>query len=142
VQVIADGNVLADEVVTSGAVTFERASVSTYEVGLGFDVTIRTLPIEPRMAQGVRIGFKKRIVEVNALLFESQHLIINNVLVPIRTLDTPGTLDESTIDFTGTKVINGLLGFTRDAQITVSQNLPLKLTLLGLEFKLSVYGGS
>ena len=142
VQVIADGNVLADEVVTTGAVTFERASVSTYEVGLGFDVTIRTLPIEPRMAQGVRIGFKKRIVEVNALLFESQHLIINNVLVPIRTLDTPGTLDESTIDFTGTKVINGLLGFTRDAQITVSQNLPLKLTLLGLEFKLSVYGGS
>ena len=81
-------------------------------------------------------------MEVNALLYETQHLIINDVLVPIRTLDTAGTLDESTIAFTGTKVINGLLGYTKDAQITVRQNLPLKLTLLGLEFKMSVYGGT
>jgi len=142
VNVIADGNVLANEVVASGAVTFERPSTTSYEVGLGFNVVIKTLPAEPRMSVGVRSGFKKRILEVNALLYETQHLIINDVLVPIRTLDTAGTLDASTIEFTGTKVINGLLGYTQDAQITVSQNLPLKLTLLGLEFKMSVYGGT
>ena len=142
INIIADGNVLADEVVTSGAVTFDRASTTSYEVGLGFNVVIKTLPFEPRMSVGVRTGFKKRILEVNAVLYETQHLIINDVLVPIRTLDTAGTLDASTIEFTGTKVINGLLGYTKDAQITVSQNLPLKLTLLGLEFKMSVYGGT
>jgi hypothetical protein len=142
INIIADGNVLANEVVTSGAVTFDRASTTSYEVGLGFNVVIKTLPFEPRMSVGVRTGFKKRILEVNAILYETQHLIINNVLVPIRTLDTAGTLDASTIEFTGTKVINGLLGYTKDAQITVSQNLPLKLTLLGLEFKMSVYGGT
>ena len=142
VNVIADGNVLSDEVVSGGVVTFERPSTSSYEVGLGFNVLIKTLPFEPKMSVGVRTGFKKRILEVNALLYETQHLIINDVLVPIRTLDTAGTLDESTTAFTGTKVINGLLGYTQDAQITVSQNLPLKLTLLGLEFKMSVYGGS
>lgn len=142
INIIADGNVLADEVVTSGAVTFDRASTTSYEVGLGFNVVIKTLPFEPRMSVGVRTGFKKRILEVNAILYETQHLIINDVLVPIRTLDTAGTLDASTIEFTGTKVINGLLGYTKDAQITVSQNLPLKLTLLGLEFKMSVYGGT
>ena len=142
VNIIADGNVLSDETVVSGAITFDRPSVTSYEVGLGFDVFIKTLPFEPRMSAGVRVGFKKRILEVNALLYETQHLIINDVLVPIRTLDTAGTLDESTIAFTGTKVINGLLGFTKDAQITVKQNLPLKLTLLGLEFKMSVYGGT
>jgi hypothetical protein len=142
VNVIADGNVLANEVVTSGAVTFDRPSTTSYEVGLGFSVVIKTLPAEPRMSVGVRSGFKKRILEVNALLYETQHLIINGILVPIRTLDTVGTLDESTIAFTGTKTINGLLGYVRDAQITVEQNLPLKLTLLGLEYKLSVYGGT
>jgi len=142
VNVIADGSVLSDEVVTSGAITFDRPSTTSYEVGLGFTVVVKTLPVEPRMSVGVRSGFKKRILEVNALLYETQHLIINNVLVPIRTLDTAGTLDSSTIEFTGTKVINGLLGYTQDAQITVSQNLPLKLTLLGLEFKMSVYGGT
>ena len=142
VNVIADGNVLANEVVASGAVTFDRPSTTSYEVGLGFSVVIKTLPVEPRLSVGVRSGFKKRILEVNALLYETQHLIINGILVPIRTLDTVGTLDESTIAFTGTKTINGLLGYVRDAQITVEQNLPLKLTLLGLEYKLSVYGGT
>ena len=142
VNVICDGNVLANETVTSGAVTFDRASTTSYEVGLPFTVQIKTLPIEPRIASGVRTGYKKRILEVNALLYETQHLRINNVLVPIRTLDTAGVLDQSTPLFTGTKVINGLLGYSKDGQITVSQELPLRLTLLGLEFKLSVYGGT
>jgi len=39
-------------------------------------------------------------------------------------------------------VLNGILGYTQDAQITVTQDAPLKLTLLGLEYKLSVYGGT
>ena len=141
-NVVADGNVIADAVVSGGAVTFERPSTTSYEVGLGFSVVIKTLPAEPRLSVGVRTGFKKRILEVNAILYETQHLIINGVLVPIRTLDTVGTLDNPTIAFTGTKVINGLLGYSKEAQITVSQNLPLKLTLLGLEFKMSVYGGT
>ena len=141
-NVICDGNVLANETVASGAVTFDRASTTSYEVGLPFTVQIKTLPIEPRIASGVRTGYKKRILEVNALLYETQHLKINNVLVPIRTLDTAGVLDESTPLFTGTKVINGLLGYSKDGQITVTQELPLRLTLLGLEFKLSVYGGT
>jgi hypothetical protein len=141
-NVICDGNVLANETVSSGAVTFDRASTTSYEVGLPFTVTIKTLPIEPRIASGVRTGYRKRILEVNALLYETQHLKINNVLVPIRTLDTEGVLDESTPLFTGTKVINSLLGYSKDGQITVTQELPLRLTLLGLEFKLSVYGGT
>lgn len=141
-NVICDGNVLANETVASGAVTFDRASTTSYEVGLPYTVQVKTLPIEPRIASGVRTGYRKRILEVNALLYETQHLKINNVLVPIRTLDTSGVLDESTPLFTGTKVINGLLGYSKDGQITVTQELPLRMTLLGLEFKLSVYGGT
>lgn len=143
VNVICDGSVLTDEVVSAGgAVTFERPSTTSYEVGLPFTVSIITLPVEPKLSVGVRTGFKKRIIEVNALLYETQHLLINGNLIPMRTFDTPDILDNATPTFTGTKVVNGILGYTQDAQITVTQELPLKMTLLGVEFKLSVHGGT
>jgi hypothetical protein len=141
-QVICDGSPQGTEEVVSGAVTFNRPSVTSFEVGLPINILIKTLPIEPRLSVGPRVGFKKRIVEINALLYETQNIIINNNLVPIRTLDTPLTLDEPVAEFTGTKVLNGVLGYNQDAQITVSQNQPLKLTLLGLEYKMATSGGS
>ena len=142
-NVICDGNVLSDEVVSgAGAVTFDHASSTSYEVGLPFTVTVKTLPVEPRLAAGVRTGFVKRIIEVNALLYETQHLTINGNLVPIRTLDTANILDNAMPSFTGTKKVGGILGYDQDAQITIGQDLPLKMTLLGLEYKLSIYGGT
>jgi hypothetical protein len=142
-NVIADGSVLSNETVSGGgAVTFDRSSTTSYEVGLPFTITVKTLPIEPRMAVGTRIGFKKRIVEINAILYKTQDIVINDNAIPIRTLDTVNILDNAVPEFTGTKVLNGILGYTQDAQITVTQDVPLKLTLLGLEYKLSVYGGT
>jgi len=140
-NVIADGNVLSDEVVSSGAVTFERESSSTYEVGLPFQVEIRTLPLEPNLGTGVRTGYKKRVIEVNAILDKTQHLKINGVLVPIRSFDTEGTLDAATPEYTGIKTLHGIRGYSKEAQITVTQDYPLKLTLLGLEYRISVQGG-
>jgi hypothetical protein len=142
VQVICDGSPQGLETVTSGAVTFQRPSTTSFEVGLPISILIKTLPLEPRLSVGPRVGFKKRIVEINALLYKTQNIIINNNLVPIRTLDTPLTLDEPVAEFTGTKVLNGVLGYAQDAQITVSQDQPLKLTLLGLEYKMATSGGS
>jgi hypothetical protein len=142
-NVICDGSVLSDETVSgAGAVTFDRPSTTSYEVGLPFSVTIKTLPVEPRLAAGVRTGFVKRIIEVNALLYETQHLKINGNLVPIRSLDTVDILDNAMPEFTGTKKVGGILGYDQDAQITIGQDLPLKMTLLGLEYKLSIYGGT
>jgi hypothetical protein len=42
------------------------------------------------------------------------------------------------VPFTGTKTAHGLLGFSRTGQITITQTVPLKLTLLGLEYRMSV----
>lgn len=142
-EVICDGSVLSDEVVSGGgSVTFDRSSTTSYEVGLPFTVTIKTLPVEPRLAVGVRTGFVKRVIEVNALLYQTQHIKINGNLVPIRAFDTAGTLDSAIQPFTGTKKVGGILGFDQDAQITITQDDPLKMTLLGLEYKLSLYGGT
>ena len=142
VQVICDGSPQGTETVVSGAVTFQRPSVTKFEVGLPVNVLIRTLPLEPRLSIGPRIGFKKRIVEINALLYETQNIIINNNLVPIRTFDTVLLLDEPVPEFTGTKVLNGVLGYDQDAQISIAQSQPLKLTLLGLEYKMATSGGT
>ena len=142
VQVICDGSPQGTETVVSGAVTFQRPSATKFEVGLPVNVLIRTLPLEPRLSIGPRIGFKKRIVEINALLYETQNIIINNNLVPIRTFDTPLLLDEPVPEFTGTKVLNGVLGYDQDAQISIAQSQPLKLTLLGLEYKMATSGGT
>ena len=142
-NVKADGSVLADEVVSAGgSITMDRASTSSYEVGLPFNVSIITLPIEPRFQAGPRTGFVKRIIEVNAILHQTQHIVVNDNLIPIRSLDAVGILDNDVPEFTGTKQISGISGYEHDAQISITQTLPLKLNLLGIEYRLSVYGGS
>jgi hypothetical protein len=141
-KIIADGNILADETVDTGEVTFDRASTSTYEVGLPFDVEVTTMPVEKDIGTGTRLAYKKRIVEVNAILDSTQHLIINNDLIPIRAFDTVGTLDNPTTEYTGIKTLYSKLGYSREAKVTVTQEYPLKLTLLGLEYKVATSGGA
>ena len=140
VNVISDGLVEEDQTADS-AVTFVNTPTTSSEVGLPIDVEIKTMPIDLRVVGGTRIGFKKRIVEVNALLFETQNIVINDNLVPIRTLGTDA-LDDEVPEFTGTKVLHGILGYSNEGQITVTQSAPLKLTLLGLEYKIATHQGT
>ena len=139
VNVISDGYVEENQTADS-AVTFINTPTTSCEVGLPIDVEIKTMPIEVATQTGTRIGFKKRIVEVNALILETQNLVINGNLVPIRNLGDDA-LDSPVPEFTGTKTLHGILGYNNDGQITVTQSAPLKLTLLGLEYKVSVYPG-
>lgn len=143
VNVKLDGTVQANQVVpVGGSVVFSRSSTTSCEVGLPYSVVVKTMPVELRLQTGTRIGFRKRIVEVHALLNESQYLKINNIEVPIRSFDTASIIDNDVPEFTGTKVLHGILGYSQDAQITVSQDLPLKLRLLGLEYKVAVHQGT
>ena len=139
VNVLSDGLVEEDQTADS-AVTFVNTPTTSCEVGLPIDVEVKTMPIEVKAQGGTRIGFKKRIVEVNALLYETQNIVINGNLVPIRTLGADA-LDDAVPEFTGTKVLHGILGYNNDGQITITQSAPLKFTLLGLEYKVSVYQG-
>jgi len=140
VNVISDGLVEEDQTADS-AVTFVNTPTTSSEVGLPIDVEIKTMPIDIRIQSGTRIGFKKRIVEVNALLYETQNIVINDNLVPIRTLGSDA-LDAEVPEFTGTKVLHGILGYSNEGQITVTQSVPLKLTLLGLEYKIATHQGT
>ena len=141
-NVICDGVPQGSETVSAGGeVTFNRASTDNYEVGLPITVYLKTMPVEIKLQSGTRVGFKKRIVEVNVIVNESQHLNINNQPVPFRNFDNP-LLDIAITPFTGIKRLNGIRGYSRDAVIEVTQTLPLKMTLLGLEYKVAVNQGT
>ena len=143
VNVLLDGIVQANQTVPGGGtVTFPRASASSYQVGLPIVVQATTMPIDLKIQSGTRLGFKKRIVEVNALVYETQNMVINNIEVPFRSFDTVSTLDADVPDYTGTKVLHGILGYSNEAKITITQSAPLKLTLLGLEYKVGVHQGT
>ena len=62
---------------------------------------------------------------------------LNGKLVPFRNFGV-GVLDSAIQEYTGTKTVSGLLGFDKTGQITISQTAPLKLTVLGLEYRMSV----
>lgn len=141
-NVITDGVPQSNETVSGGgSVTFDRASTVSYEVGLPFTVYAKTMPVDMRLQTGTRTAFKKRIVEINAIVDDTQHLSLNNNPVPFRSFDNP-LLDEPVPEFTGIKRVNGVLGYSREQAIEISQSLPLKMTLLGLEFKVAVSGGT
>lgn len=143
VNVLLDGIVQANQTVPGGGtVTFPRASASTYEVGLPITVQATTMPIDLKIQSGTRLGFKKRIVEVNALVYETQNMVINGIEVPFRSFDTAAILDADVPDYTGTKVLHGILGYSNEAKITITQSAPLKFTLLGLEYKVGVHQGT
>jgi len=140
VNVLSDGLVENNQVADS-AVTFTNTPTTSCEVGLPISVEVKTMPIDLRVVGGTRIGFRKRIVEVNALLYETQNIVINDNLVPIRRLGA-GALDSTVPEFTGTKVLHGILGYSNEGQITVTQSAPLKMTLLGLEYKIATHQGT
>jgi hypothetical protein len=140
-NVICDGVPQSNETVSSGSVTFDRASTASYEVGLPFTVFAKTMPAEIQLQSGTRVSFKKRIVQVNAIVNDSQHLNINNQPVPFRNFDNP-LLDLPIQEFTGVKRLDGIRGYDREAAIEVTQTLPLKMTLLGLEYKIAVHQGT
>ncbi len=89
------------------------------------------------MASGSSRAFKKRVISVSAELYETQSLTIQGQLVPFRSFGS-AVLDVPVPEFTGQKSIGPLLGFSTEGAIEISQSAPLKMSLLGLDYQLSV----
>lgn len=143
VDIILDGAIQPTQTVPGGGtVTFLRSSTTSYQVGLDFAVRAVTMPTELKLSVGSRLGFKKRIVEVNAFVAETQHLKINGTEIPFRNFDSTTILDEPIQEFTGTKTLHGILGYSTEGKITIEQDTPLKMTLLGMEYKVATHQGT
>jgi len=141
VNILEDGAVQANQTVPAGGtVTLPRATAASYEIGLPIAVEARTMPVDLKLQTGTRLGFKKRIVEVNAIVANTQHMKINGTQIPFRAFGD--ILDEPVAEYTGTKTLHGILGYSQEAKITISQDIPLKMTLLGMEYKVATHQGT
>ena len=139
VAIIRDGVVLASQTVPASpfTITFTTPATASYQVGLDYPVTVRTMPAEPVLSGGSVQGFKKRIIQVDAIVNNTQDMTINEKEISFRNLGVD-VLDIAVQPFTGTKIAHGFLGFSQTGQITISQTVPLAMTVLGLDYRLSV----
>lgn len=139
VRIVRDGAVEANQTVPASpfTITFASAASSSFQVGLDYTVQAKTMPTEPTLQSGSVQGVKKRVVQVDALLNETKDLTINGKQISFRNFGV-GALDTPIQAFTGLKTAHGILGYSATGQITLSQTAPLPMTVLGLEYKLSV----
>lgn len=137
VKVIRDGILEDDKVVSSGSVTFDFAATTEYQVGLNYLIQVVTLPAEPRLSSGPIRQFKKRILEIYADLYDTRAITINGKDVALRSLDVYQLNSEIPL-YTGQKRTGPLLGYVDEGKITITQNQPAEITVLALDYKLSV----
>ena len=97
---------------------------------MDYDTTIKTMPLNMDFQDGPILTRHKRLVRVVADVYQSLGLYVNSTLIPDRTFGT-GILGNVPIAFSGIKEMN-LLGWDRLAQVTITQQDPQPLTLLGL----------
>jgi len=138
VKVVRDGILEADKTVPGGGtVTFSTAATASWQVGLNYNINLKTMPVEAKMASGNIRGFKKRIMEINADVYNTQSMTINDNPIQFRQFGS-NVLDTAIQPFTGVKKAGPLLGFDKEGTITVTQGEPLKFNLLNMEFKVSI----
>ena len=128
-RVRADGAIMADATPSSGSITLARAGEEV-EVGLDYDVTIKTMPITSMFGDGSILTNYKRVIRVVADMYESLGVYVNGTLLPDRQLGED-VLDTTPASFTGIKELY-LTGWTRLAQVEITQTDPQPFTLLGL----------
>lgn len=139
VEIVRDGVVEPVQTVpaTPFTITFASAATSEYQVGLDYTVTVKTMPTEPVLQSGSVQGVRKRIVQVDAIVNQTKDLVINGKQISFRNFGED-VLDTAIEGFTGVKTAHGILGYSATGQITLTQTVPLPMTVLGLEYKMSV----
>lgn len=134
VNVIRDDIVDPNQTVSSGNVTLAATASSYVEVGLNFSVEVTTQPVELRLPTGSMQSTLRRILEVSPVMYQTQNLTVAGQEVPTQeTVSGSGGV----VAFTGIKTLEGLTGYSLGGQVTISQNQPLFMTVLSLDYKVS-----
>jgi hypothetical protein len=128
-RVKADGAILPNATPSSGSITLNRTA-SEVEVGLDFDTQITTMPLNVDFQDGPILTRKKRLVRVVLDLYESLGVFVNGQRIPDRQFGA-GILNTQPQPYTGIVEIY-LNGWDRLAQVTISQQDPLPMMVIGL----------
>jgi len=136
VKVKLGGAVQADATVASGQITLARTpTAEAVEVGLEFNPTIKTMPVNSNYGDGPILNREKRIVRATIDRYQSLGIFVNGERIPDRQLDTdtfdavPSPSDDVTELY--------LHGWSKKAQVTITQDDPVPLTILAIDLEVS-----
>lgn len=136
VDIVADGAVMPQQVVTGGQITLPRNALAV-EIGLHYESLIELLNIEINSGTGTAQGNAVRTGEATVRLLNSSGCDIQGQPIPFRRFGV-GVLDQAVQPFTGDKRIE-LLGWERSGgSITIRQTQPLPMHVVAVIRRVSV----
>ena len=141
VSILADGAVQPQEVVTSGAITIDRAA-SIIHIGLEYDSDLESLPLAMGIDNGMGQGRYKNVNKAWLRVYQSSGIFIgpdeNNLIeAKQRTTEPYGTppalkTEEIQIMLTPSWLDSG--------QVFIRQSDPLPLTIVGMTLEVAIGG--
>ena len=139
-RMVADNSVMPSSLPISDGVDLNHFDVGRdayhIEVGLDYDVVVRTLPLNVgSQANGMTIDLRKRVNRVILRLYESLGVTVQDTIMNDRKFIV--ALDQAPVPFTGIKEVY-LLGYGRLVEVEIAQFDPLPMTLLSIDSELEI----
>lgn len=142
VAILADGAVHPNRTVSSGQITLDWEA-SKVHVGLPYTSTLQTMRLEVGNVLFTSQGKIKRINKIVVRLYKSLGCKVGDGdkmdIIPFRS--SADEMDQPPDLFTGDKVVQFPVHYSRDARITVKQEQPLPLTVVAIMPKIAVFDG-
>lgn len=135
VDIVADGVVMQQQIVTGGQVTIPRNAFAV-QIGLPFKTRIKTLTPEVQGNTGSAQGNSMRIAEITLRFLDTTGCEINGQPVAFRNLGSQA-LDKPPVLFTGDHRMENLGWERGQASLVIEQNQPLPFHLLCVIKKMS-----
>lgn len=144
VQIVADGSVLPERVVSGGSITLTTAEQAhtNLEIGLNFTCTVKQMPVTTNIGSGLNALRIKKIVRSNILVYETFGLHIEDVTLPIRAFGDASISPLDTAPEPRTGIIEDYLavaGWTRQEmpEITCPDPTPFHIQMIDHEVESS-----
>ena len=135
VSVVSNNYYLGDYACNGSAQIVLDDEVTSITVGFNYDVTIETLPANVLLPSGNYSGRPKRIARVILALNSTLAVSVQGNRLIVRQVTDDFSLQPTAV--TGKREFF-LLGFNRDATVTITQTEPLPLRLLGMAMEVSI----
>ena len=148
VQILGDGDVLPDQVVSSGSITLaDDQTAETAHIGLAYDSIITPMKLDADSRLGAFMSTQLRVRKLIVRFYQSLGISwATNVEDPTPTFtqfpfrDTGDDMDSSPPLFTGDKEIPIMARYSKEGNVTIKQTQPLPMTVLALIKKHQVTG--
>ena len=134
VKVLADGAVISDKTVASGAITLDEEA-SVVQVGLGYTHRMKTLKIEAGAVAGTAQGKQKVITAITFALVNSHTLSFGPTLDNLEARDfrrVSDVMDSAAPLFTGEAQYKFQGGFASDVRVIVESDDPVPFLLAAM----------